>query len=49
MGGRLSPILANIYMENLEYAVLCTSSVLPKLYFRYVDDVFILWYALPVH
>ncbi len=43
MGGRLSPILANIYMENLEYAVLCTAPAIPKLYFRYVDDVFVLW------
>ncbi len=43
MGGRLSPILANIYMENLEYVVLCNAPILPKLYFRYVDDVFVLW------
>ncbi len=25
MGGWLSPVLANLYMENLEYKVLCTA------------------------
>ncbi len=43
MGGRLSPILANLYMENLEYKVLCSPIPLPKLYFRYVDDIVLLW------
>ncbi len=43
MGGRLSPILANIFMEHLEYGVLSTFQFVPKLYLRYVDDVFIIW------
>ncbi len=43
MGGRLSPILANIYMEHLEYRVICSSLIVPKLFFRYVDDIFIVW------
>ncbi|MCP4605251.1 MAG: hypothetical protein GY847_32830, partial [Proteobacteria bacterium] len=43
MGGRLSPIIANIYMEELEYQVLTSAMIVPKLYFRYVDDVFLVW------
>ncbi len=43
MGGRLSPILATLYMENLEYSVLCSATKVPKLFFRYVDDIIIVW------
>ncbi len=43
MGGRLSPILANLYMEHLEYRILCTSLIIPKLFFHYVDDIIIIW------
>ncbi len=43
MGGRLSPILANLFMEDLEHRVLCSATILPKIYFRYVDDIFIVW------
>ncbi len=39
MGGHLSPILANIFMEELEYKVLCSVDRPPKLFFRYVDDI----------
>ncbi len=43
MGSRLSPILANPYMEHIEHQVLCTTINVPKIYFRYVDDIFLLW------
>ncbi len=43
MGGRLSPILVNIYMEYLEHRVLCQTLARPKLFFRYVDDIIIVW------
>ncbi len=43
MGGHLSPILANLYMEELEHKVLCTALTIPKLYLRYVDDIFAIW------
>ncbi len=43
MGGRLSPVLSNIYMEHLELKVLCQSSKIPRLYLRFVDDVFLVW------
>ncbi len=43
MGGRLSPILANHYMEGLEFGVLCKFSKIPHLCLRYVDDVLLVW------
>ncbi len=43
MGGRLSPIISNIFMESLEYQVLCSAVSIPRLFFRYVDDIFIVW------
>ncbi len=43
MGGRLSPILANLFMENLENQVLRSYLIAPRLYIRYVDDILIVW------
>ncbi len=43
MGSRLSPVLACIYMEDLEEAALSQCPVRPLLYKRYVDDVVIVW------
>ncbi len=43
MGSQISPILANLYMEDLEHKVLCTAWIIPKLYLRYVDDTFVIW------
>ncbi len=43
MGGQLSPIIANIYMEDLEFRVLSTSLTTPKLYLHYVDEIYIIW------
>ncbi len=43
MGGRLLPVLANLFMEEFEYKVLTTVWPIPKIWFRYVDDVFIVW------
>ncbi|MCP3682023.1 MAG: hypothetical protein GY861_04965, partial [bacterium] len=43
MGSQLSPIIANLYMEDLEHKVPCTAIIIPKTYFRYVDDVFLVW------
>jgi hypothetical protein len=41
MGSSLSPILAILFMDNIERQVI-TSSTLIGLYYRYVDDIFIL-------
>ncbi len=43
MGGRLSPILAGIFMEDLEARAMATSLVVPHLFKRYVDDIFLIW------
>ncbi len=40
MGSPVSPIVANLCMEEIEDLALSTSSMSPKKWFRYVDDVF---------
>jgi len=39
MGSPLSPIIANIVMQDLEIRVLNTIGFTPPFYFRYVDDI----------
>ncbi|XP_025271021.1 uncharacterized protein LOC112639907 [Camponotus floridanus] len=39
MGSPLSPIIANIVMQNLESRALNTIKFTPPFYFRYVDDI----------
>ena len=43
MGSPLSPVLANIYMEYFEKMALGFTSLKPSMWFRYIDDTFILW------
>ena len=43
MGSSLSPIVSNIFMEDLEAQALQTSSWKPKMWRRYVNDVFVIW------
>ncbi len=43
MGGPLSPVLANLFMENLEDQALKTFPISPRLYVRFVDDLFLIW------
>ncbi len=40
MGSPLSPVICNLYMEDLEEKAISTLEVKPKFYKRYVDDIF---------
>lgn len=43
MGGSLSPIMSNIFMEHFEESFVKTHRHTPKVWWRYVDDVFCIW------
>ena len=43
MGSPLSPVIANIYMQDLECRILTTVPLKPSLWLRYVDDTFDIW------
>lgn len=43
MGSPLSPVVANLYMEEFENKALETATLCPRMWVRYVDDTFVLW------
>jgi hypothetical protein len=43
MGSPLSPIIANLFMEDLENNALNSSPFKPKYWNRFVDDTFVIW------
>nr|XP_023015434.1 uncharacterized protein LOC111504940 [Leptinotarsa decemlineata] len=43
MGSPLSPVLANLFMEDFETRAIGTSHLKPTCWIRYVDDVFVIW------
>jgi hypothetical protein len=43
MGSPLSPIIANLFMEDLESKALISSPFQPKYWNRFVDDTFVIW------
>jgi predicted GIY-YIG superfamily endonuclease len=43
MGSPLSPLVCDIFMEDLEERAIESAAVKPLLYKRYVDDTFVIW------
>ena len=43
MGGPLSPLLANIYVEYVENLAIETYFLKPKFWGRYMDDILVIW------
>ena len=43
MGSPISPVLADMFMEEFEQLTINTSDHRPKVWLRYVDDTFIIW------
>jgi hypothetical protein len=43
MGSSLSPLLADIFMEDFETNIISKQNLKPSVWWRYVDDVFSIW------
>ena len=43
MGPLLSPVVANIYMQDFEQRALTKAPLKPLLWLRYVDETFVIW------
>jgi hypothetical protein len=43
MGSPLSPVVANLYMENFEKQAIDSYPLKPKMWKRYVDDTYVVW------
>ena len=42
MGSPVSPIVANLYMENFQKKAFNSTSTPPRLWMRYTDDTFVI-------
>ena len=43
MGSPVSPIVANLYMKELENKALEAAKLYPRMWVRYIDNTFVLW------
>ena len=43
MGTKMAPAYANIFMDAIETSFLSSSPLKPSIYFRYINDIFLIW------
>ena len=43
MGTKVAPSYANLFMSELEEKFIETHTLKPKVWFRYIDDIFFIW------
>ena len=43
MGSPLSPVLADLFMEEFEQTALLSADLKPSVWLRHVDDTFVVW------
>ena len=43
MGTRVAPSYANLFMQQLEATLLANYTLKPKIWLRYIDDIFFIW------
>ena len=43
MGTRMAPSYANLFMAKLEETLLTQTTISPRIWWRYIDDVFAIW------
>jgi hypothetical protein len=43
MGSALAPIIAKFYVEHFEQKAISTATKKPARWYRYVDDIFMVW------
>ena len=43
MGTKIAPAYANLFMGDLEQEILPQSPLKPLVWWRYIDDVFMIW------
>ena len=43
MGTKMAPSYANLFMGNFEQKALATATHSPLIWWRYIDDIFLLW------
>ena len=43
MGTKIAPAYANIFTDAIETSFLSSSPLKPSIYYRYIDDIFLIW------
>ena len=49
IGSPISPVIANIFMEHFEKEALRKTTKKSKVWFRYIDDTFVIWKHEELH